>query len=36
MHREYMEMLELDGKPEKGERKRADDMVIVIDELMET
>ena len=31
-----MEMLELDGKPEKGERKLADDMVIVIDELMES
>jgi hypothetical protein len=27
--------LELDSKPEKGERKLADDLVILIDELME-
>ena len=28
--------MELDGKPEKGERKIADDYVILIDELMES
>ena len=31
-----MKYLELDGKPEKGERKLADDLVILIDELQET
>jgi len=36
LHQEYLEALELDGKPEKGERKLADDLVIIIDELMET
>ena len=35
MHQEYLAALELDGKPEKGERKLADDLVILIDELME-
>lgn len=28
-------MVQLDGKPEKGERKIADDLVIVINELLE-
>lgn len=35
LHQEYLAALELDGKPEKGERKLADDYVILIDELME-
>ena len=28
-------MLEIDGKPEKGERKIADDIVILINEMVE-
>ena len=36
LHEEYLTALELDGKPEKGERKLADDLIILIDELMET
>ena len=28
----YKEFVELDGKPEKGERKLADDMVLVLNE----
>jgi len=36
LHEEYLAALELDGKPEKGERKLADDLIILIDELMET
>lgn len=28
--------MDLDGKPEKGERKIADDLVIVINELLES
>jgi len=34
IHSEYMKALELDSKPEKGERKLADDLVIVISELL--
>ena len=29
-------MLEYDGKPEKGERKLADDLVILINELLDS
>lgn len=36
LQEEYLRALDLDGKPEKGERKLADDLVILIDELMET
>ena len=32
---EYMRILELDSKPEKGERKLADDLVILINEVLE-
>lgn len=35
MHRDYFEMIALDGKPEKGERKLSDDLVLVINELLE-
>jgi hypothetical protein len=35
MHEEYMQALKLDSKPEKGERKLADDIVILINELVE-
>lgn len=35
MHKEYLKILEMDGKPEKGERKLADDLVILINEVME-
>lgn len=28
-------MLDVDGKPEKGERKLADDVILVINELLE-
>jgi hypothetical protein len=35
LHSEYVRVLELDSKPEKGERKIADDLVILINELME-
>jgi hypothetical protein len=34
MHQEYIEALELDSKPEKGERKLADDLVILINEVL--
>jgi hypothetical protein len=34
LHNEYMKAMELDGKPEKGERKLADDIVIVINEVI--
>jgi hypothetical protein len=30
-----MLFVELDGKPEKGERKMADDLVILINEVLE-
>ena len=35
MHNQYMTFVELDGKPEKGERKMADDLVILINEVLE-
>jgi len=35
MHGEYLKTLELDSKPEKGERKLADDWVLIINELLE-
>ena len=35
MHKEYLRIIELDGKPEKGERKLADDLVILINEVLE-
>lgn len=35
MHKDYFEMVNLDGKPEKGERKLSDDLVLVINELLE-
>jgi len=35
MHEEYLRILELDSKPEKGERKLADDLVILINECLE-
>jgi len=35
MHREYLRILEHDSKPEKGERKIADDLVILINEVLE-
>ena len=34
MHEEYLEMLVLDGKPEKGERKLADDLILVINDML--
>lgn len=36
MSSEYFRILELDSKPEKGERKLADDLVILISEVLET
>ena len=36
MHEEYLKALELDSKPEKGERKLADDWVILINEILES
>ena len=30
MHSDYFKFLDLDGKPEKGERKLGDDMVLLI------
>jgi hypothetical protein len=33
MYREYSKYLMMDGKPEKGERKLADDLVLLINEL---
>jgi hypothetical protein len=35
LHSEYLRILELDSKPEKGERKIADDLVILINELLQ-
>jgi hypothetical protein len=35
MHEEYLKTLELDTKPEKGERKLADDWVLIINEVLE-
>lgn len=35
MHEQYLRILELDSKPEKGERKLADDLVILIHEVLE-
>lgn len=35
MHDEYLRILELDSKPEKGERKVADDLVLLINEVLE-
>lgn len=35
IHAEYLKALELDSKPEKGERKLADDLVILINEILE-
>ena len=36
MHKDYIRIIELDGKPEKGERKLADDLVILINEVLES
>ena len=30
----YLQYAKLDGKPEKGERKIADDFVLILDELL--
>lgn len=30
----YLEFAKLDGKPEKGERKFADDFVLILDEVL--
>ena len=35
LHEEYLRALELDSKPEKGERKLADDWVIIINEILD-
>ena len=35
IHEEYLKVLQLDSKPEKGERKLADDWVILINEILE-
>ena len=35
LHSEYIRMVELDGKPEKGERKLADDLPLLINEMLE-
>ena len=32
----YMEFKQLDGKPEKGERKIADDFILLFDEILES
>jgi hypothetical protein len=34
MHSEYLNALKLDGKPEKGERKMADDLILLINEVL--
>lgn len=34
MYINYLEFLKLDGKPEKGERKMADDIILVINQLL--
>lgn len=31
----YLEYAKLDGKPEKGERKIADDFVLILNEMVE-
>ena len=31
----YLQYAKLDGRPEKGERKIADDFVLILDELLE-
>lgn len=36
MHNEYLNGLKLDGKPEKGERKLADDLILLINEVLKT
>ena len=36
LHEQYLRVLEQDGKPEKGERKLADDLVILINELLDS
>jgi hypothetical protein len=36
VYSDYLEYSELDGKPEKGERKLADDLVIIINEILDT
>ncbi len=35
IHEDYLKISEEDGKPEKGERKIADDLVLVINELLQ-
>ena len=32
---DYLAFIDMDGKPEKGERKLADDIVIIINEILE-
>jgi len=32
---QYLEFSKLDGKPEKGERKIADDFILILDEVLE-
>jgi hypothetical protein len=34
LHQDYQKYLDLDGKPEKGERKLADDLVLVINSIL--
>ena len=34
LHNEYLSSIDLDGKPEKGERKIADDLVYLISDLL--
>lgn len=36
MQQEYFRFAQLDGKPEKGERKMGDDSVIVLNEILES
>jgi N-acetyltransferase B complex (NatB) non catalytic subunit len=35
LHEEYFTVIEVDGKPEKGERKIADELVLLINEILE-
>ena len=35
LHEEYFRVIEADGKPEKGERKIADELVLLINEILE-
>ena len=35
LHEEYFRVIEVDGKPEKGERKIADELVLLINEILE-